>query len=260
MKRWNPCTVVLVVVMMLAVAAPVLGFGFGGGGMGGGMMGQAMPKDMWGGADFNPVVGQWAEYLMTSKDEEPVTIRISIVGEEDGAYWYEMQMTGEDEEGFITKMLVSGDPEEQDNLKRLIIKGGDEPAMEMPVGMGMGGSGGGMMGGPGGGMMGGPGGEMMGGEDAEGDETDSVMPSDLGMETVVVPAGTFKAHHWRVEDEDVRFDMWQAESVGPYGTVKSSSEDFEMVLTAYGDDATSAITEEPEKFEMPSFNMQGFGK
>ncbi len=245
MKRWNQCTVVLVVVMMLAVAAPVLGFGFGGGGMGGGMMGQAMPKDMWGGAEFTPVVGQWAEYLMTSKDEEPVTIRISIVGEEDGGFWYEMQMTGEKEEGFITKMLVSGDPEEQDNLKRLIIKGGDEPAMEMPIG------GSGMMGG----MMGMGGGEVQ----AEEYETDSVMPSDLGMETVVVPAGTFKAHHWRVEDEDLRFDMWQAENVGPYGTVKSSSEDFEMVLTGYGDDAKSAITEEPEKFEMPSFNMQGFG-
>jgi len=200
---------------------------------------------MWGGAEFKPVVGQWAEYLMTSTDEEPVTIRISIVGEEDGAFWYEMQMTGEEEDGFVTKMLVSGDPEEQDNLKRLIIKGGDEPAMEMPVG------GGGMMGG----MMGMGGGEV----EEEEYETDSVMPSDLGMETVVVPAGTFEAHHWRVEDEDIRFDMWQAENVGPYGTVKSSSDDFEMVLTAYGDDAKSAITEEPEKFEMPSFDMKGLG-
>ena len=248
MKRWNPCTFVLVAAVVLAVAVPA--FGFGGGGMGGGMMGQAMPKDMWGGAEFKPVVGQWAEYLMTSKDEEPVTIRISIVGEEDGGFWYEMQMTGE-EEGFITKMLVSGDPEEQDNLKRLIIKGGEEPAMEMPVG------GGGMMGG----MMGG--GDMMGmgggeAEDLE-PETDSVKPSDLGMENITVPAGTFKAHHWRVEDEDIRFDMWQAENVGPYGMVKSSSEDFEMVLTAHGDDAKSAITEEPEKFEIPSFDMKGFG-
>ncbi len=236
--------------VVLAVTAPAFGFGFGGGGMGGGMMGQAMPKDMWGSAAFKPVVGQWAEYLMTSKDEEPVTIRVSIVGEEDDAYWYEMQMTG-DEDAFTTKMLVSGDPEEQDNLKRLIIKGGDEPAMEMPVG------GSGAMGGMMDGMMGGDG--MMGDAEEEELETDDVKPIDLGMETIVVPAGTFKAHHWRVEDEDVRFDMWQAENVGPYGMVKSSSEDFEMVLTGHGDDAKSVITEEPEKFEIPSFNMQGFG-
>ncbi len=246
MKRWNPCAVALVMFLMAAVAVPAFGFGFGGGPGGGGGMGAAMPKDMWGGAEFTPIVGHWAEYLMTSKDEEPVTIRISIVGEEDDAYWYEMQMTDEKEEAFVTKMLVSGDPEDDDNLKRLIIKGGDEPAMEMPVG------GEGMFGG----MMG------MGGHEMEEEEEDldGVMPTDLGMETVTVPAGTFKAHHWRVEDEEYQFDMWQAENVGPYGIIKSTSDDFEMVLTGHGDGAKSAITEEPEKFEMPSFDLKGLGQ
>ncbi len=229
----------LIIVAILAV--PVFAFGP----MGGGMMGQQMPDNMWGSAEFKPVVGHWAEYLMTSEDEEPVTIRISIVGEEDGAYWYEMQMMSDEEEGFITKMLVSGDPQDEDNLKRLIIKGGDEPAMEMPVG----------------GMMGG----MMGGRGQQSEMTEvetempDVKPVDLGMETVTVPAGTFEAHHWRVESDEHAFDMWQATKVGPYGIVKSSSEDFEMVLTGHGEDATSAITEEPEKFEMPSFNMQDLG-
>jgi len=242
-KRWNLCTVVLVVSLMVVAAAPALGFGFGGGGMGGGA---AVPDNMWGGAEFKPVVGHWAEYLMTSKDEEPVTMRISIVGEEDGAYWYEMQMTGEDQEKMISKMLVSGDPSDDGNLKRLIIKGGDEPAMEMPVGNG----------GPMTDVMG-----MMGQEAEEvEEEEDGVMPTDLGIESITVPAGTFKARHWRVEDEDFWFDMWQAEKVGPYGIVKSSSDEFEMVLMGHGDGATSAITEEPEKLEIPSFNMKGLGE
>ena len=53
--------------------------------------------------------------------------------------------------------------------------------------------------------------------------------------------------------------MWQADNVGPYGIVKSASGDFEMVLTGHGDDATSRITEEPQKLEIPSFNLQGLG-
>ncbi len=243
MRTW----IGIALVVLLATTAFGLG-PMGGGGMGGGMMGAGLPQNIWGGADFTPVIGQWAEYLMTSKDEEPVTIRISVVGKEDDAYWYEMQMTSEEDGGFVTKMLVSGDPGDQDGMKRLIIKAGDEPAIEMPIGMGMGG---GMMGGMGGGMM---------GDQPEGEvEEPDVTPSDLGMETVTVPAGTFKAHHWRIESDELRFDMWQAENVGPYGTVKSTSDDFEMVLTGHGDDAKSIITEEPEKFEMPSFNMKGFG-
>lgn len=238
MKRWSPCSFTLVVSVVMAIAAPAFGFGFGGGG-------GDMPQDMWGGAAFKPVVGQWAEYLMTAKNEDPMTMRIAVVGEEDGAFWYETKMLVEDQDQMISKMLVSGDPSEEGNIERLIIKGGDDPAMEMPVGDG------------------GPMTDVMGfigqGEEEVEEEEVGDIPTDLGMESVTVPAGTFKARHWRVEDEEFWFDMWQAENVGPYGLVKSMSDDFEMVLTDHGDGAKSEITEEPEKLEIPSFSIPGFG-
>jgi len=229
--------------LVAALALPSFAFG-----MGGGMMGQAVPEDMWSGVEFTPVVGQWSEYLMTMENEEPVAIHVSIVGQEGDAYWYEMYMAGEDNEELTTKMLVTGDPGEEENLKRLIIKNGDEPAMEMPVGDNAMDP-----------MFGGiPG---MGGEEVEEVELEEpdVTPIDLGVETVTVPAGTFEARHFRIEDEDVQFDIWQSTAVGPYGTIKMTSGEYGMELMGHGDDAESRITEEPEKFEMPQFNIPGFG-
>ncbi|MCD4690499.1 hypothetical protein K8S17_03470, partial [bacterium] len=168
-------------------------------------------------------------------------------GQEGDSYWYEMVMTTEDGEKVITKMLVSGNPDDEDSLERMIIKSGDEPAMEMPLHMGMGmGMGQGMMGGD---------------EDDEDDDAEmpEIVPVDMGVETITVPAGTFKAHHWRIESDEITFDMWHSGDVGPYGMVKNTSEDFEMVLTGHGDDAKSLITEEPEKLEIPSFKMPSFG-
>jgi len=120
--------------------------------------------------DFKPVVGSWAEYVLTSKDEPPATMRIAIVGQEGEFYWYEMVMTAEEQDRAVTKILVSGNPQESVNLKKFIVKVGDQPAMEMPIEMT---------------QMGAP-------DDAEMPKTTSV---DKGVESVTVPAGTFKASH-----------------------------------------------------------------
>ncbi len=77
-------------------------------------------------SDFNPVLGAWAEYQMTEKGESPSKMKIAIVGKEGDAYWYETIMESKQEGRSISKMLVSGNPEDQKNIKKIIVKMGDE--------------------------------------------------------------------------------------------------------------------------------------
>ena len=174
-------------------------------------------------SDFKPVVGGWSEYQMTGKGEQPSKMKIAIVGKEGDAYWYETVMEIKKEGRMISKMLVSGNPEDQKSIKRMIVKMGDEPAMEMPV-------------------------QMMQGSTAQGQKGKVI---DKGTESVKVPAGTFSAHHTQYQDGGTVVDSWVHKDVFPYGMVKSQSKEFEMVLLAYGTGAKTLITETPQKFEMP---------
>jgi len=174
-------------------------------------------------SEFKPVVGGWSEYQMTTKGEPPSKMKIAIVGKEGDAYWYETVMDTKAEGKMITKMLVSGNPEDQKNIKRMIVKMGNEPAMEMPV-------------------------QMM--QPSKTQEKPGKL-IDKGTETIKVPAGTFKAQRMQYQDPEGVVDTWVSKDVSPYGMVKSQSKDFEMVLLGYGTDAKSQITETPQKFEMP---------
>jgi len=174
-------------------------------------------------SEFKPAVGGWSEYQMTTKGEPPSKMKIAIVGKEGDAYWYETVMDTKAEGKMITKMLVSGNPEDQKNIKRMIVKMGNEPAMEMPV-------------------------QMM--QPSKTQEKPGKL-IDKGTETIKVPAGTFKAQRMQYQDPEGVVDTWVSKDVSPYGMVKSQSKDFEMVLLGYGTDAKSQITETPQKFEMP---------
>lgn len=175
-------------------------------------------------SEFNPVVGGWSEYQMSAKGEKPIKMKVAIVGKEGDAYWYETVTEGGREGKIISKMLVSGNPNDQKNVKRMIFKQGNEPAMEMPVG-----------------MM-----PMM----QQGQEAKEKMV-DKGTETIKIPAGTFKAQHLQYQGAEGIVDIWVHKGVAPYGMVKSQSKDFEMVLISYGTGAKTLITETPQKFEMP---------
>jgi len=223
------CAAVSVVLLSVPLVDAV-GFGPGPG------------PNLWGDLDFKPVVGHWAEYRMTPEGEKPMTMRVSIVGQEDDDYWYETVMTTEKGEKVITKVLVSGDPQSEENTKRMIVKSGDEPAMEMPIQMMQ--------------MMGGMGEPEEEKPEDEAPETEMV---DLGVESVEVPAGTFDAHHWQLTSEDMVFDAWISADVGPYGVVRSAAGEFEMILLSHGDDAVSLITETPESLPMKGFPMPGKG-
>ena len=174
-------------------------------------------------SDFKPVVGGWSEYQMTPKGEPPSKMKIAVVGKEGDAYWYETVMEAKREGRVMTKILVSGDPSDQKNIKRMIFKSGNEPAMEMPV-------------------------QMM-----EQPSTQKGQPGkiiDKGTETVKVPAGTFKTQHMQYQNGEV-VDSWIYKDISPYGMIKSVSKDFEMVLIGYGTGTKTLITETPQKFEMP---------
>jgi hypothetical protein len=174
--------------------------------------------------DFKPVVGGWSEYQITTKGGEPSKMKIAIVDKEGDAYWYETVMEGGGQERNIVKMLVSGNPGEPKNVKRMIIKTGSKPAMEMPV-------------------------EMMQRSSRGQEQKGKII--DKGNETIKVPAGSFSTKHMQYQDSENVVDTWVYKDVSPYGMIKSQSRDHEMVLIGYGTEAKTLITETPQKFEMP---------
>ena len=174
-------------------------------------------------SDFKPVVGGWSEYQMTGKGEQPSKMKIAIVGKEGDGYWYETVMETERDGRIISKMLVSGNPDDQKSTLKMIVKMGDEPAMEMPV-------------------------QMMQGSKDQGARGKTI---DKGTESIKVPAGTFTTQHVQHQDGETVVDTWVHKDVSPYGMVKSQSKEFEMVLLGYGTGAKTLITETPKKFEMP---------
>jgi len=177
-------------------------------------------------SDFKPVVGGWSEYQMTGKGEQPSKMKIAIVGKEGDTYWYESVVETKQEGRMISKMLVSGNPEDQKSIKRMIVKMGDEPAMEMPV-------------------------QMMQGSKDQGQRGKTI---DKGTESIKVPAGTFTTQHMQYQDGETVVDTWVHKDISPYGMVKSQSKEFEMVLLGYGTGAKTLITETPQKFEMPQMS------
>jgi len=174
--------------------------------------------------DFKPVVSGWSEYEVKQKGESPVKMKVAVVGKEGDAYWYETVMDRKGEGKMITKMLVSGNPDDRKNVKRIIVKMGNEPAMEMPV--------------------------MTQASAAHKEPEGKII--DKGSETIEVPAGSFKTQHTQYQGKDFVVDSWVYKDVSPYGMIKSQSKDFEMVLISYGTGAKSLITETPKKFEMPA--------
>ena len=173
--------------------------------------------------EFKPVVGGWSEYQITTKSEGATKMKIAIVGKEGDAYWYETVMEGGKQGRIITKMLVSADPGDTKNVKRMIFKQGNEPAMEISV-------------------------QMM--QQSSKGQGQSGKIIDKGTETIKVPAGTFKTQHTQYQGAETA-DTWVYKEVSPYGLIKSQSKDMEMVLLGYGTGAKTLITETPQKFEMP---------
>jgi hypothetical protein len=174
-------------------------------------------------SEFKPVLGGWSEYEIKLKTGASSKMRIAVVGKEGDAYWYETSLEGRGGKT-ITKALVTGDPNDQKNVKSMIIKIGNQPAREVPVGMR---------------------------RQAKPEEQPVGKMIEKESETVTVPAGTFQTKRVQYQKSNETMDSWIHKDVSPYGVIKTQSKDFEMVLLAYGTGATTQITETPKKFERP---------
>jgi hypothetical protein len=212
-----------------------------------GLLGTNMPE-MYG--KFNLAkAGSYVEYTLISKpaqDEEK--LKFSIVGEEvtpqGKLYWYEMKINNRNTgETVIMKMLISGDPKETGNIKRMIIKRNQEKAMELPPSLLT--------------MA-----EMQSKskESTASKEKEKEKVKELGKEKIKTSVGTFDCLHlkYREASED-EADAWTSEKLPIFGLVKFESKSKKMELSGYGKDAVSAITEKPEQLQLPK-DVQGSGK
>ena len=176
-------------------------------------------------SEFKPVVGCWSEYQMSNKGKSANKIKIAVVGKEGNDYWYETVMEVSDGESIISKSLISGDPSDTKNIKKMIVKSGTEPAMEMPG--------------------------KITGMSRRGSQIPQGKLVEKGTEKVTVPAGTFTTKHIQRQFNDYVVDAWICKDVLPYGTVKIITKNSEMVLLGCGTGAKTQLTETPQKLTMP---------
>ncbi|GAB4274708.1 MAG: hypothetical protein Kow0092_30150 [Deferrisomatales bacterium] len=195
---------------------------------------------------FTPVPGVWAEYEVTEKDSGRRTrMRMAVVGKEGDAYWYEV-VNHAPEGRNVVKMLVRGNPNDPDNIERLILKSGDNPAAEMPrdfVAMGR--------------KMAVHMFERRSG--VAGSDPDQLRVEKVGEGPVTVPAGTFQATLQRIVDAQgqVLATYHFLPDILPFGVVASETRHTTMALLAYGRDARSEITETPVPMAAPPGMPQG---
>ncbi len=194
---------------------------------------------------FHPEEGVWSEYAVDEKDTgKKATMRMAVVGKEGNSYWYEVVNTQGDNRNVI-KMLVKGDPNDPDNIERMIIKSGDSPAAEMAkdfVAMG----------------------RKMAVHMFQRHSGISEDPSSLRLEKgkahrVTVPAGTFTATPHKIVNGggEVLATYDFVPEVLPFGVVTSETDTTTMQLLAYGRDAKSVITETPVPMMAPPGMPQG---
>jgi len=195
---------------------------------------------------FAPKPGAWSEYAIFDKATgKKAVMRMAIVGIDGDSYWYEVV----NEEGGgsnIIKMLVKGDPNDPENIQRLIMKSGADPAREMPRDF-----------------------VLMGRRMASHMfEQRSGIPTNLtaelqnirtgeGVETV--PAGTFEVELHQIVDAagNVYAEYKFSQEVSPFGVVTSDAGNTTMVLVGHGNGAKSLITEEPAMMSQPPGMPEG---
>jgi hypothetical protein len=167
-------------------------------------------------AMFHPVVGAGSVYQSTGKDSgtthdiEMVVVGKESVGAADG-YWLEIGF-GEGKQQGYSKVLIS-----KDDLQphKIIFQMNGMPAMEMPFNP----------------------------DSAESKRMKDEMSnwSQVGTETITVPAGTFSCTHWKKSDGTN--EIWASDKVTPFGMVKSvDAKASTMVLVRQITDAKDHIT------------------
>lgn len=173
---------------------------------------------------FSPVVGSGAAYDITTSEGRKMNIEYAIVGKEsvngkDG-YWMEWTTSGMGNGEMVMKILTV--PGDTTAATRMIMQMPGRAPMEMPQQM----SG------------------RMSSQSAASDIRSSA--TDVGSESVTVPAGTFTCEHYRMKDGSG--DTWVSTKVAPFGVVKHQGKDATMVLTKVITDAKDKIVGVPQPF------------
>lgn len=195
---------------------------------------------------FTSTVGAWSEYAVTEVESgKKSTMRNAIVGQEGDAFWYEVVIKEGDSRNVI-KMFLKGDPNNPENIQRLIMKNGDEPAQEMPrdfviMGRRMATS-----------MF-----ESRSGSAVA--NQPNLKTEEIGAREATVPAGTFKTMQYRIVDTSgkVLATYDYNKDVPPLGVISSETEKVKSELLAHGMDAVSLITETPIMMKTPPGMPEG---
>jgi hypothetical protein len=185
-----------------------------------------------------PEVGRWAEYKVVFKQKEPSTMRWAVIGQEsrDGQAlkWVEMRMGSTEKDGnMVYQTLVPGSGGKPSDVKEIVLKHGDKPAMKLD------------------GMM-----LQMIRRQMEKESMLHDMCKDMslvGGETVSVPAGRFKSQ--RFHNAKSVTNIWISKAV-PFSMVKTASPNHESTLLRHGDGAKSSITERPQSGGLNEFLTQ----
>ena len=176
--------------------------------------------------------GDWAEFTMEGPQAAQVSgVRFALVDRGNPQeLWFELKAaTAQGEQ--IVQLQVPSFPFKGEDVSQGIVKAMQMPAMRMPDQMLS--------------MM-----QQQMQSNPMLDVAEQCRSSELvGEEDVTTAAGSMKAWHLKVADGN---DAWVSGDV-PFGIVKGSSGESggdTMVLTGFGDDATSSIAEEPQ--DMPA--------
>jgi hypothetical protein len=192
-------------------------------------------------------VGSWAEYSMSIGKGEGMTVksRWALVARDANSNTMEMSAEGQPLARVGGKMVVKTvlvpDPVGSDKpVKQMVVKVGAHDPMEMPL-------------------------DMPGMPPQRFEKPD---PKKLvGKEQVKVPAGTFKASHYRTVNDSGTVDAWVNDDVAPLGMVKVVTtpkpgsmgpggqplSTVTMELVARGKDAKATITKSGKPFDPSVF-------
>jgi hypothetical protein len=186
-------------------------------------------QDPCGGYMHAPPVGDWAEYQISKEGESEMALRFSIVGTEQREgremHWFEMTITPDEDDPVIMKLLVPGYPFEPSGLEEIIMKAGDNPAMNM-------------------------GGPMMstilntlGDNPGLSLAEECKNMQEVGEESITVVAGTLSTRHYQNTESGA--EAWLSNDV-PFGIVRSTDGEYTSELVGHGEGAETAITETPQ--------------
>jgi hypothetical protein len=163
---------------------------------------------------FKPVVGQGAVYQQTSEGKHGYEMEMTIVGKESTpngqGYWMEVSMDRPGDQKMYSKILMTKDFQ----FTKMIFQMPGQGAMEMP----------------------------MNPNDKDRSQMKDEMSkwTQVGTESITVPAGTFSCVHWKKDDGTD--EVWTSDKVSPMAMVKQVGKTHSMVLVRQITGAQDHIT------------------